>query len=221
MSFRSILSAIWNNAQTLFPFLGQQVGELPEEYKRLVSVLELVRIEEYVPSNDWGIGRPIKDRFRIARAFIAKQILKITYTKDLISRLKRDHQLRVICGWNAYSTIPSPATMSRAFKEFAEMKLPEVCHREMVNGVYENQLVMHVTTDSTALEAREKAAKKEGTPEQRKKKANDRYVKEKKGELESRRQKQLKSKTLEGMLSDIPTKLQRKKRKGKRKPNEL
>lgn len=204
MSFRSILSTVWFNTQTLFPILEEQTGELSGDLKRLIAVLETVRIEEFVPCNKWSMGRPTRDRYQIARAFVAKAILKIPYTKELISRLKRDQQLRTICGWSPLSRIPSASTLSRAFKEFSKINLPDKAHQALIAGAYENEYVMHIIKDSTPVEAREKALKKEGTYEERKKQASYRYAKEQKGELVSRRQKQLQSKTVKEMMKDLP-----------------
>lgn len=52
MSFRSTLSQMWFNLQTFFPQFEQQVGTLPDEYKELISILELVRIESFLPDID-------------------------------------------------------------------------------------------------------------------------------------------------------------------------
>ncbi len=100
MSFSTTLSKLWFNIQyTLFPFMENQVGKLSDEHQRLISVLEIVRIEQFLPCYQFRNGRPCKDRARIAKAFIAKAILKLTYTNQIIKALKEHSQLRIICGW--------------------------------------------------------------------------------------------------------------------------
>lgn len=203
MSFRDRLSNFWSNVQsTLFPMLENTFGELSPDHKKLAAVLELVRIEEWVPSTQWNFGRPSNDRCRIARAFIAKIIFKITYTKQLIERLNIDKHLRIICGWDAWSKIPSESKFSRAFKEFSEYSLPEKVHQALVKEVYDNQIVGHVVKDSTPLKVREKALKKPNKAIRKKIKA-ERQRRQRKGEL-NRRQKQLKEKNLDIMIAELP-----------------
>jgi hypothetical protein len=204
MTFRNTLSILLNNIQSqLFPALEMHIGPISEEYKHLTSILELVRIEEYLPCTRFNFGRPVKQRAFIARAFVAKIVLKILTTEQLIKRLQVDKQLRVICGWEAWSKIPSSATFSRAFEEFAKLSLPEKVHQLLVSEFYKDKIIGHVTKDSTPLIAREKPLKKEGSPKERKYKMKQRYLKEKKGELLNRRQRQLQS-NLDEMLEELP-----------------
>lgn len=203
MHFRETLSKMWTNVQySLFPMLEKDLGELSRELKTLVTVLELIRIEQFLPT-PWGLGRIPKDRVAIARAFIAKIVLKIAYTDQLISNIKGNKQLRVICGWGTHSDIPSKSKFSRVFQEFAHSSLPERVHQALISEVYKGKVIGHLVKDSTPIAAREKAAKKEGSYEERKKQANERYFKEKKGEILSRRQKQL-TQSPEASISELP-----------------
>lgn len=178
---KTTLSGLWNNIQQqLFPLIEDHVGQLSEEYKKLTAILELTRIEEALPCTRFNFGRPCRDRAFIARAFIAKVVLKITYTNQLIRILKRDKQLRIICGWEVTSKIPSESKFSRAFKGFAECFLPEKVHSTLVSELYKGKTIGHITKDSTPICARERALKKEGTRKQRKELVNKRYLKEKK-----------------------------------------
>ena len=205
MSFRSTLSQMWLNIQyKLFPSLEEHIGTLPDKYKELVSVLELVRIESFLPCYRFCNGRPPKDRAFIARAFIAKTVLKLPYTNQIIDLLKQDNQLKVICGWESHSKIPHKSKFSRAFKEFAESSLPDKVHQALVREVYKDKIIGHIGNDSTPLVGREKPLKKVGTRQERKKLANERYLKEKKGEVVGRKTKQM-NQTLEEMIAEIPT----------------
>lgn len=203
MTFRSTLSQFWFNIQTtLFPFLNSHIGFLSPEYQTLVAVLELIKIEEFLPCTKFNFGRPCKDRARIARAFIAKVVLKITHTKQLVNILKRDKHLRMICGWEEGSTVPSESKFSRVFQEFAEISLPDNAHQLRIKEVYKDKTVGHLIKDSTSITAREKPLKKQGSSQERKKQANERYIREKNGEL-GRKQKQ-RMQTLDEMLHDLP-----------------
>ena len=75
------------------------LGTLSKRHQKLISVLELIRIEEYIPACSFGMGRPKKDRQAMARAFIAKSIFRASTTRELIIKLQYDDQLRAICGW--------------------------------------------------------------------------------------------------------------------------
>ena len=202
MPLMNTLSRVWTNVQyTLFPFLEEELGELSSTHKSLISILELVRIEQHLINSSFMWGRPPKDRSFIARAFIAKIVFKITYTKDLVRQLKQDTQLRRICGWESSHAVPSPSKFSRAFKEFAESSLPDRVHQTLIKNTYSGDIVGHVSKDSTPVIVREKHLKKARKTGG---KSTKRYQKLKKGEL-NRRQKQLKETDLNKMISDLPS----------------
>lgn len=203
MTFREKLSKLWTNVQLkLFPDLEQQVGELTPEHKRIVAVLELIRIEEFLSCTRFNFGRPTKDRTQISRAFIAKIILKITHTKSLVSLLKKDEKLRRICGWDSFQKIPSESKFCRAFKEFAERSLPERVHQALVSEMYKDKIIGHVVKDSTPISAREAPLKKEGDMKERKKLLNKQQAKDKRNG-NSRKQKQLRE-DLKTSLNGLP-----------------
>ncbi len=106
----------------------------------------------------------------MARAFIAKMVFNIPNTKQLIRHLKVDKKLRIICGWEIGSKIPSESTFSRGFAEFAESSLADKVHQLLITKSYKDQIIWHLVKDSTPIIAREKPLKKEGTAKERKKK---------------------------------------------------
>lgn len=204
MNFRSTLSMLLSNVQQqLFPMVEKHVGELTLQYKKLISILEVVKIEEALPCTRFNLGRPSIVRSCIARAYIAKIFLKIIHTKQLITALNENPRLRVICGWDAISKIPSESTFSRAFDEFSKMQLADKVHQALIYQAYKDRIVGHLVRDSTPLAVREKPLKKEGTAKERKKMHKEKYLREKKGELISRKQKQLKQ-DLSTMISELP-----------------
>jgi hypothetical protein len=204
MFFREKLSTMWTNIQLkLFPDLEERLGELSEYHKRIVAVLELIRIEEFLPCTKFNLGRPCKDRIQIARALIAKIILKATYTKDLISILENDKVLKSICGWDSHAKIPSEAKFSRIFNLFSEIKLPEKVHQALVSEMYKDKIIGHVVKDSTPISAREAPLKKEGEMKERRKLVNKQQEKDKRNG-NSRKQKQLRE-DLQTSLSTLPT----------------
>jgi len=149
--------------QSLFPHLDKCLPlPLTEPEKRLVKILELVQIEKHVPasaSRQW-LGRPIKEREAIARAFIAKAVLRYQHTRSLRNELLSTPNLRLICGFTKRQDVPSESTFSRAFAECAAAGLGPLVHDALIAEHLSSELVGHVSRDSTAIIAREKPAKK-------------------------------------------------------------
>lgn len=203
MTFRNTLSVIWTNIQyKLFPELEGQIGSLSKQLKSLIAILELIRIEEFIPCTRFNLGRPVKDRHRIARAFIAKIVLKIPHTKFLVKHLESDKQLRTICGWEEGCRIPSESKFSRAFSDFANYALADRVHQALISAAYKDKIIGHLVKDSTPIEAREKYSRKEGSQKERKKQMNARHAREKRNGL-SRKQRQLRQ-NLSEMIQELP-----------------
>ncbi len=150
------ISQYWNSIQgSLFPWLEEELDPLTQKQQQLIEILELVRIEQFVPIYDgWG-GRPQKPRRAIARSFLAKMVYNIETTTMLIERLKSDKNLRRICGWENSRQIPSESTFSRAFEEFAVMSLPSLVHEQLIKSNLSEEIISHNSRDSTAIFGRE------------------------------------------------------------------
>jgi hypothetical protein len=70
---RDTLSQTWFMIQnSLFPWLSEELGPLTEKQQELVTILELIRIEEFIYSSRGFPGRPPQDRTAIARALLNK-----------------------------------------------------------------------------------------------------------------------------------------------------
>ena len=161
MSLREMLSDYWYAfQQELFPRLESELGPMGERYELFVAVLELVRVEALLPYFRGQVGRPEEDRAALARAFIAKAVFDIPTTRGLIERLEVDGRLCRLCGWSGAGRLPSEATFSRAFSEFAESRLANRLHETLIARTMDGHLVEHISRDATAIEAREKAAPK-------------------------------------------------------------
>jgi len=148
----------------LFPALEEELGELSQSAKRLVSALEMIPLARFVPSSRGWVGRPAKDRLAIASAFVAKAVYGFTGNRQLIEALQRDDQLRRICGWQSARQVPHESCFSRAFAEFARMELPQFVHEALIRETQQDRLIGHIARDSTAIEARERFPE---TPAQR------------------------------------------------------
>lgn len=176
------IAEIWSRVErSLFPQLRECLPVLTEKHRDLVWVLETVRVEEHVrPQWMQWLGRSRKDRKALARAFVGKALYNEPTTKSFVDRLRIDESLRRICGWERRSDIPSEATFSRAFAEFAGTSLGDEAHQARVVEYLGAEVVWHVSRDSTEIDARERPVSKpaiESTPKYRRgrpKKGEDR-----------------------------------------------
>ncbi|MCP4299292.1 MAG: transposase [Gammaproteobacteria bacterium] len=198
------LCSRWDHIQgSLFPWLREEVDELTAKHEQIVLVLDMLDLETHIPPPPGGRGRQPKDRRAIARAFVAKAVLNLPSTAALLERLDADGRLRRICGWERRRQVPSEATFSRAFAEFAASALPDTIHAALVEVGHGDRLVGHIARDSTEIEGREKPAPKK-KPAKRTKRGRP-----KKGEtVENRRSDRLKRQPnldLSAMIADLPT----------------
>jgi len=197
------LSHYWEKIQgTLFPWLEEELPPLTEKQQQLVATLEVVKIEQLIPSHFGMRGRPPKSRASLARAFVAKAVYNMPTTEFLIDQLHADISLRRICGWENRNQIPHSSAFSRAFSEFAESDLPQQVHNGLIKKAYEKHLVGHISRDSTAIEAREKAHKKKKEKPKQKKRGRPKKGEEREKE-EKRLDKQLRMSQKE-RLDDLP-----------------
>jgi hypothetical protein len=120
----------------------------------------------------------------------------------LIDRLECDIALRRICGWEKKNDIPSESTFSRAFAELATSQLLEQIHDSLIKDSYKDEIVGHLSRDSTAIEAREKPNKKVKADKPKRKRGRP-----KKGEevvKEPTRLERQSQMNVEEMLDDLP-----------------
>ena len=156
------MKARWNHIQgTLFPWLREEVDPMTEALGRLVTTLDVIGLEAFVAEPPRGPGRPPADRRALARAFVAKAVLGVPTTTALIERLDVDKSLRRILGWERRAQVPSEATFSRAFAEFAQGDLPDKMHAALIERSLGGRIVGVIARDATEIEARERPAKKE------------------------------------------------------------
>ncbi|MGK2908144.1 MAG: transposase, partial [Desulfuromonadales bacterium] len=149
------------------------------------------------------LGRPIKEREAIARAFVAKALLRYQHTSSLRNALLSAPNLRIICGFSKRQEVPSESTFSRAFAEYARAGLGAVVHDALVKEHLGTELIGHISRDSTALAGREKPAKKVKPPKMPKKRGRPA-----KGEVrppaEPKRLDLQRSQTAEEALAQLP-----------------
>ncbi|WP_321476128.1 transposase [uncultured Paludibaculum sp.] len=211
--------------QRLFPVLEEELGPLCPQLKLLTSVAALIPLEQLLCARRAHTGRRPKDRAAMALAFIAKAVLNLPHTRDLIQRLRVDRALREICGWKSPQVLPHESKFSRAFALFAATQLPQQLHQAVVEATQGQRLIGHIARDSTAIPARERfpetpaqkarkkeEKKKEKQPQKKKSKTKPARPKRTKGaharakasERGTRIQRQ-RNQSLGDMLTGIPT----------------
>ena len=203
----STLFNVFHSIQnSLFPWLEETLDPLTEKEQRFVQVVSLMDLQKHMPQYRWhGKGRRRKDRTSIAKAFIAKAVYNLETTDILIEYLHGCKNLRRLCGWEYSWNVPSKATFSRAFAEFANGNLTQTVHAAMVKQHCGDKLAGHNSRDSTAIEAREKPAKKKPPVKQPKRKPG----RPRKGEVvppkPPKRLDLQPTRTLEENLRDLPS----------------
>ena len=168
----SVLSKLMHALQTvLFPVVEEELGPLSDKQRELIAVCEMSELDKHMGRycGHW-LGRKKIARLDMATAFIAKAVYNLPTTVVLIDHLNGSPTLRRLCGWEHQCDVPSESTFSRAFDEFASGGLGDVVHAAMVRRRYGEKLAGHVSRDSTAIKAREKAAKKPAKPKAPKRK---------------------------------------------------
>jgi hypothetical protein len=206
--------------EDLFPVLETVTGPVGGQMQLLASVICLAPLGRLLSARRAATGRPARDRAALATAFMAKAILNLPTTRDLISRLKVDEALRQYCGWSTLRALPHESKFSRAFAEFADTELPQQLHEAVIASTQQHRLVGHIARDSTAIAVREKfpetakqkaarrkAAKRKKRQEAKTngaaKKGSRKFTRAKASERGTRIQRQRHQK-LERMLKDLP-----------------
>ncbi len=118
----------------LFDHLTQDSGAaVTPALERLLHILDWVRLEHFI-DDGYGQGRPPRDHFAVANAFMTKAVLGINTTVGLIERLQVDKTLRRLCGFSPFKKLPNESTFSRVFAQLAERRLLERVHAELITS---------------------------------------------------------------------------------------
>lgn len=203
----SKLSTLWNMIHDfLYPALEEAHDDLSEHMRRFIAVCEMAKLDQQMKVyQSRRLGRKKKPRQNFAKAFVAKAVFNFSSTKQLLEYLRSCDTLRRLCGWEFKSDLPCEASFSNAFAEFAAQGLGEHVHASIVKEHCSEKLAGHLSRDSTAITAREKAIVKPKPKEQPKYKRG----RPKKGEVREakpqRRIAQQSDRTLAENTVDLPT----------------
>jgi len=132
-------------------------------------------------------------------------VYNMPFANILVERLKSDKSLRRLCGWEHQYQVPDESTFSRANAEFSASRLPDRVHEAMIRKSYKKELVGHISRDSTAINAREKPAKKESRVKPAPKKRGRPKKGEERPKAMTRLERQADGMSLQAMLDDLPT----------------
>jgi hypothetical protein len=162
MKLREAVSWLTGTLQRqLFPRLEEcWERRLTEKERQLVSILEVLQIEKFAGRPAQRFGRKPWERQAIARAFVCKAVYNQPTTRATVEALRASPNFRRICGFVRPGDIPSEATFSRAFGEFARHGLGERVHAALVAVYVKPELVGHISRDATAIRGREKPRRK-------------------------------------------------------------
>ena len=102
----------------LFPLLEEELCELTAKMKEFLRIVEMIKPSRFITSTlRWsGLGRPMKDREKMLRAFFLKAVYDFPTTKGLIENLKTN---RVYAGF-AVGNIEEKSHPKRHFQERSE-----------------------------------------------------------------------------------------------------
>ena len=106
----------------LFPLLEEELCELTAKMKEFLRIVEMIKPSRFITSTlRWsGLGRPMKDREKMLRAFFLKAVYDFPTTKGLIENLKTNPSLRRLCGWEYRGNIVEKFHPKRHFQERSE-----------------------------------------------------------------------------------------------------
>jgi hypothetical protein len=126
-------------------------------HQRIVHTLDWLNLDSLLGYSGKRAGAPERSRLALAQAFVAKAVLGFEQTTQLRSRLLVDTVLRRLLGFESNHPLPSEATFSRAFAQFARIGLPAKAHEALIRSHLGGSVIGHIARDSTAIHARESA----------------------------------------------------------------
>jgi len=153
---QSLLQCAHVLQQSLFPLLESELGPLSPQLQLLTAVINLVPLGPALSARRARTGRIPRDRAALATAFLAKSILNLSTTRQLIDRLRCDTALRRLCGWDHLHRLPHESKFSRTFALFAQTELPQQLHAALISATQSSRLIGHIARDSTAIQTRER-----------------------------------------------------------------
>ena len=138
--------------RSLLPSLEQCcVSPLSQQEKHLVKIIETIEIERHIPRSQ-AVDGPTGGGTACDRSQLCGQgSLWLSAYQESDQELRDRPNLRLICGFPKHQDVPSESIFSRAFAEFAKHGLGTVVHNALVQDYLQDELIGHVSRDSTAI----------------------------------------------------------------------
>ena len=144
----------------LLPWMREDNDPITEALGRLVTTLDVIGLEAFVPEPPRGPGRPPEDRRALARAFVAKAVLGVPTTSALIERLD-------VAAQSVASEHPRlGATLASSFRCHVPRRSPNLrrrraaaateFHAALIERALGGRIDATIARDATEIEAREK-----------------------------------------------------------------
>lgn len=104
----------------LFPLLEEELCELTAKMKEFLRIVEMIKPSRFITSTlRWsGLGRPMKDREKMLRAFFLKAVYDFPTTKGLIENLKTNPSLRRLCRLGISRRSPLRSDIFKSVRNF-------------------------------------------------------------------------------------------------------
>ena len=183
---------------------------MTEQLGRLITILDVIGLQAFVPEPPRGPGPPTRGSPRPGQ-MLRRQGSARHSNHQRLDRTPAGRQVAAqICGWERRAQVPRESTF-RAFNEFAQGDLPGRMHAALVERTLEGRVVGVVARDATEIEAREKPVEKDGkddppppAAEPPKRRGRPRKGEERPKPEPSRLERQA-TQSLAKMLAELPT----------------
>jgi len=201
---RQRLSSIWYHFQNnLFPILQDELSPLTDNQKKLIQAIDVAQVDRHFPYRGRTPGRPQSNRAAIARAFIAKSIYNVPTTEVILEYIKGSPSLHRICGWENGTISPTAPPSHAPSPNSLTANWRKKIHADVIQSPLGEQLIGHISRDSTAITAREKP-EKPAKPTEEKKKRGRPKKREERPKILTQLEKQSAGMTLKAMFDDLP-----------------
>lgn len=140
---------------TLFPILEEELGELSVSARHLVATLEMIPLARFVPSGRGWMGRPSKDRYAIACAFVAKAVYGFRNHATTVGGSGKRWATAAHLWLGASAASTARVDFFTRLRRVRAYGTAAVRALGLIAETQKDRLIGHIARDSTAITARE------------------------------------------------------------------